>query len=146
MPTWITPTLLKYVGIVVTTLTLLLGAYIKGRNDVQIKFSAYKLEVSNAAKAQEEKNQQIQVERELFNKGVIDGYKAKLAAANSYINSLQYDPSSGKLSSASGTASGTNGSSQDDIPPTPILASDCAATTVQLLQLQQWAKGQVDIK
>ena len=138
--------LYRNLAIAVGVILLLAGVYAKGRLDEKVLFDAYKREVASAAKAQEARNESVQKQQDLLNKGVIDGYKAKLAAANSYINSLRYDPGSGKLSTASGTAGGTDGGAQDDIPPTPILAADCAATTVQLIQLQQWAKGQVSIK
>ena len=139
------PTVLKYVGIAVAILMVLGGVYMKGRHDIQVKFDAYKLEIASQAKAQEIHNQQVIEQRDLFNKGVVDGYKAKLAAANSYINSLHYNGSS-SMSSASDSSAGTNGDTANDIPAPAVLAADCAATTVQLIQLQQWAKGQVEIK
>ena len=139
------PTVLKYVGIAVAILMVLGGVYMKGRHDIQVKFDAYKLEIASQAKAQEIHNQQVIEQRDLFNKGVVDGYKAKLAAANSYINSLHYN-GSGSMPSTGNAATGVNGDSQNDIPSASILAADCAATTVQLVQLQQWAKGQVEIK
>jgi hypothetical protein len=147
MPTWLlNPTVLRYVGIAGAALMLFLGAYIKGRHDVQVKFDGFKAEVAAAAKAQEDHNKQIQSERDLFNKGVVDGYKAKLAAANAYINGLRYDSSTGKLSTPSDSTTGSNGGTANLIPPTPVLAADCARTTVQLMQLQQWVQGQGDIK
>ena len=139
------PTVLKYVGIAVAILMVLGGVYMKGRHDIQVKFDAYKLEIASQAKAQEIHNQQVIEQRDLFNKGVVDGYKAKLAAANSYINSLHYN-GSGSMPTTSNAAGGIDANSENDIPASPILASDCAATTVQLIQLQQWAKGQVSIK
>ena len=139
------PTVLKYVGIAVAILMVLGGVYMKGRHDIQVKFDAYKLEIASQAKAQEIHNQQVIEQRDLFNKGVVDGYKAKLAAANSYINSLHYN-GSGPMPTSGDSATGANGSSENDIPAPAILAADCAATTVQLVQLQQWAQGQVTIK
>ena len=144
MPTWLlNPTVLKAIGIGILTFgnIVLYGMY-KHTSD---SFSAYKVEVAAQSKAQEQHNQQVLEQRDLFNKGVVDGYKAKLAASNAYINSLHYN-GSGSMPTASGSAGGTNADSENDIPSAPILASDCAATTVQLVQLQQWAKGQVSIK
>ena len=144
MPTWLlNPTTLKWIGIGLLAFgnIVMYGMY-KHTSD---SFSAYKVEVAAQSKAQEQHNQQVLEQRDLFNKGVVDGYKAKLAASNAYINSLHYN-GSGSMSSTSGTATGTDGSTENDIPPASILASDCAATTVQLIQLQQWAKGQVSIK
>ena len=145
MPIWFTPTVAKYAGIAVTTLMLLLGVYIKGRHDVQVKFDDYKREVSSLAKAQEAHNESVQKQQTLLNKGVIDGYKAKLAAANSYVNGLHYTGTS-SVSTTSGSTTGADGYAEDGIPAAAILASDCAATTVQLIQLQQWAEDQADIK
>ena len=144
MPVWLlNPTVLKAIGIGILAFgnIVLYGMY-KHTSD---SFSAYKVEVAAQAKAQEQHNQQVLDQRDLFNKGVVDGYKAKLAAANSYINSLHYNGSSSMPSSGDASA-GVDGITANDIPSPSILAADCAATTVQLVQLQQWAKGQVTIK
>ena len=144
MPVWLlNPTVLKAIGIGILAFgnIVLYGMY-KHTSD---SFSAYKVEVAAQSKAQEQHNQQVLEQRDLFNKGVVDGYKAKLAASNAYINSLHYN-GSGSMSSSGNAATGIDGDSQNDIPSASILASDCAATTVQLVQLQQWAKGQVEIK
>ena len=144
MPTWLlNPTTLRWIGVGLLAFgnIVLFGMY-KHTSDA---FSDYKTEIAAQVKSQEQHNQQVLEQRDLFNKGVVDGYKAKLAAANSYINSLHYNGSS-SMPSSSDAATGVNGDSQDDIPSASILASDCAATTVQLVQLQQWAKGQVEIK
>ena len=143
MPTWLNPTTLKWVGIglLVFGNIILFGMY-KHTSDA---FSDYKTEIAAQVKSQEQHNQQVLEQRDLFNKGVVDGYKAKLAAANSYINSLHYNGSSSMPSSGDASA-GVDGITANDIPSPSILAADCAATTVQLVQLQQWAKGQVSIK
>lgn len=57
MPIWITPTIIRYAGIAVTILTLLLGVYAKGRHDVQVKFNAYKMEQQKQARIKEQEHQ-----------------------------------------------------------------------------------------
>ena len=125
---------------------ILVSMYVKGRMDEREILNAFKREVAAAAKAQEARNESVQKQRDLFNKGVIDGYKAKLSAANAYVSGLRYDASSGRLSAPGAASGGTDGDAQNAIPAAPILAADCAATTIQLIQLQQWARGQVSIK
>lgn len=147
MPVWLlNPTFLKYAAIALAVAVLTAGAYFKGRHDVQVKFDTFKAEVVAQAKAQEERNQEIIKQRERLNRGIVDGYKAKLSAANSFINSLQYDPSTGKLSAPGGASGGANGNAVHPIPPPPVIAADCSKETVKLMQLQQWIAEQKGIK
>ena len=98
---------------------------------------AYKAEVKAAADKQIAKNEAIQKQQELVNKGISDAYEAKLSALKSYYGGLR-QPSSGNLPSISNPSSGVNESASDQ-----LLA--CAYTTQQLVSLQDWINAQVGI-
>lgn len=98
---------------------------------------AYKAEVKAAADQQIAKNESIQKQQALVNKGISDAYEAKLSALKSYYGGLR-NSSSGNLPSISNPASGVNESASDQ-----LLA--CAYTTQQLVSLQDWINAQVGI-
>ena len=98
---------------------------------------AYKAEVKAAADQQIAKNESIQKQQALVNKGISDAYEAKLSSLKSYYGGLR-NPSSGNLPSISNPASGVNESASDQ-----LLA--CAYTTQQLVSLQDWINLQVGI-
>lgn len=99
---------------------------------------AYKAEVKAAADQQIAKNESIQKQQALVNKGISDAYEAKLSALKSYYGGLR-NPSSGNLPSISNPTAGVNESASDQ-----LLA--CAYTTQQLVSLQDWLNAQVGIK
>jgi hypothetical protein len=94
----------------------------------------YKARVEAAAKAQEEKIQSIQAQHELINKGISNEYEGKLAALRNYYGGMQLNPSSGSMSGISPTPKGT-----DAATAYPILARQCAETTIQVSLWQEWA-------
>ena len=98
---------------------------------------AYKAEVKAAADQQIAKNESIQKQQALVNKGISDAYEAKLSSLKSYYGGLR-NSSSGNLPSISNPASGVNESASDQ-----LLA--CAYTTQQLVSLQDWINAQVGI-
>ena len=103
-------------------------------------FSNYKLEQLAIVKAQEAKNESIQKQHELVTQGIQNEYDAKLAMLRNYYASGVRQPSSssaGNLSTTSAIA--------DAITSYNKLASDCAATTLQLVELQKWINQQVGI-
>ena len=141
MPTWLlNPTVLKYVGVVAAILTLLLGVYFKGRHDVQVKFDAYKAEVHAAAEAQAKEAAKVDARNEKLFKDAQNAYNTSLANLRSYY-SLRYGKSGGTLSQVPAAASGVDGYSPDNLPPTPVLAGQCAETTLNLLALQNFVRG-----
>lgn len=99
---------------------------------------AYKAEVKAVADQQIAKNESIQKQQELVNKGISDAYEAKLSALKSYYGGLR-NSSSGNLPSISSPSAGVNESASDQ-----LLA--CAYTTQQLVSLQDWINLQVGIK
>jgi hypothetical protein len=100
----------------------------------------YKAEVLSVAKVQEAKNESIQKQSDLVNKGIQNAYEAKLAAVRNYYGGL-HNTSGGKLP----TLSNPSGSA-DESPAYYRLAESCSETTVQLTSLQDWINQQVGIK
>jgi hypothetical protein len=98
------------------------------------KYDAYKLEVVTLAQKQIDKNEAQAKEQALINKGISNEYEAKLSAIRSYYGGL-HNPRSSSMSSFSNPSIGSNVSPADQ-----LLA--CAATTQQLVSLQEWVKEQ----
>jgi hypothetical protein len=119
---------------------LLITAFASGWALRNRDFKEYKLEVSNAAKAQEAHVESIKKQQALVTKGIEDEYNAKLALLRQYYASGVRQPSTSKLS--------TNGNSTlniDDFTPNGLLIK-CAETTQQLVSLQEWLNEQMGIK
>ena len=137
MPVWLTTTAAKYVGIAVATLMVLLGVYIKGRHDVQVKFDTYKAEVAAAAKVQADEVAKKDAKNEKLIKETKDAYTTQLANLRAYY-SLRNGKGSSALPQVSNAPTGTDGYSPDNLPSTPVLASQCAETTLKYVMLQSF--------
>lgn len=140
MPIWLTTTAAKYVGIAVATLTLLLGVYLKGRHDVQVKYDAYKAEVHAAAEAQAKEAAKVDARNEKLFKDTQNAYNNSLANLRSYY-SMRYGKSGSPMSQVPIATAGVNDYSPDNLPPTQVLAGQCAETTLNLLALQNFVHG-----
>jgi hypothetical protein len=120
--------------IALTVLALLGFGYGKYEHDA---FVVYKTEVTTIANKQIAENKAKIKEQELINKGVINEYQAKLSAIKSYYGGM-HNPSSSSMPTLSNPSAGINGSPSDQ-----LLA--CAATTQQLVSLQDWIKQQAGL-
>lgn len=113
---------------------LLLGAFATGWGLRNRDFNDYKREVNNAAKAQEAHVESVKKQHEIINKGIQNEYEGKLAALRNYYGRMQLNPSSSPMSGISPAPKGT-----DAETAYPILAGQCAETTLQVNLWQQWA-------
>jgi hypothetical protein len=122
---------------------LLITAFASGWGLRNRDFKEYKLEVSNAAKAQEAHVESIKKQQALVTKGIENEYEAKLSAIRQYYKSTSVwnNPNSSKVSGISAAPSAT-----DVIASYNILAGQCAETTAQTIALQDWLKQQMGIK
>ena len=110
--------------------------YFLGWNHEHKKFVEFKAEVFALGKAQEEKNAAIVKQHEQITQGIKDEYEAKLAAVNNYYSvGVQSNSNSGRLPVSPSTTSGATAS-----PEYRLLAQRCAATTLELEELQKWVK------
>ena len=105
------------------------------------RYLEYKQEQETLAKAQEAHVESIQKQHELVTKGISDEYDAKLALIRQYYSNGVRQPNSSSVSSLSNTASISNAATAYN-----QLASDCAATTIQLVELQKWINEQIGIR
>ena len=122
---------------------LLLSIFYAGWHMRDVDFMAFKKEVEQVAKAQEEKVKSIRSQQELVTKGIQDEHNAKLAAVRNYYKSTS-------------VWNNTSGSTVPGIPNTPSatdvitayngLAGRCAETTLMLIDLQKWLNEQIGIK
>jgi len=98
------------------------------------RYLEYKASVEAIAQAQEARNQQIEQQHELVNKGIQNEYEGKLAALRNFYGRMQLNPSSGSMSGISPAPKGT-----DAETTYPILVGQCAETTLQVNLWQEWA-------
>jgi hypothetical protein len=105
------------------------------------RFMDFKQAVAVEAAKQEAHVESITKQQELVNKGIKNDYESKLAAVRNYYGGMQFNPSSRTVSGISAAPKGT-----DAETAYPILAGQCAATTAQLVSLQDWVNAQVGIK
>ena len=107
------------------------------------RYIEYKKSVEIIAKTQEAKVESIQKQHELVTKGIANEYEAKLAALRNYYKSTSVwnNPSSSKVSGISTAPTVANVATAYN-----LLAGQCAATTQQVVSLQDWINQQIGIK
>ena len=121
---------------------LVCGVFFAGWHTRDRDFTIYKDQVRIAAEKQQAENESIQKQQALINKGIQDEYDAKLSLLRQYYaNGVR---NNNGASTVSGISSTTKLS--DAIAAYNQLASDCAATTLQVVTLQQWINEQIGIK
>ena len=107
------------------------------------RYVAFKTEVESVAKVQEAEVKSIQKQQALVTKGIKDEYDAKLSAVRNYYKSTSVWNNNGS-NDMSGLP--TAPKSTDVISAYNQLASNCAQTTLMLVELQKWINEQVGIK
>ena len=123
-------------------IVLVCGVFYAGWHTRDRDFTIYKDQVRIAAEKQQAENESIQKQQALINKGIQDEYDAKLNLLRQYYaNGVR---NNNGASTVSGISSTTKLS--DAISAYNQLASDCAATTLQTVTLQQWITEQMSIK
>jgi len=123
-------------------IVLVCGVFFAGWHTRDRDFTIYKDQVRIAAEKQQAENESIQKQQALINKGIQDEYDAKLSLLRQYYaNGVR---NNNGASTVSGISSTTKLS--DAIAAYNQLASDCAATTLQTVTLQQWINEQLGVK
>jgi len=110
------------------------GLFYAGFHVGNSRYLEYKASVEAVAKAQEEHNQAVEQEHQIINQGIKNEYEGKLAAVKSFYSGVQLNPSSRAMSGISPAPKGT-----DAETAYPILAGQCAETTLQVNLWQEWA-------
>ena len=119
---------------------LALAGFGYGRHEHN-KYIDFKAEVIAQAKIQEAKNESIQKQSDLVNKGIQNEYEAKLAAVRNYYSGLQRNTSGSSVPGISNPAGSVNESAAYY-----QLAESCSETTVQVVALQDWILQQAGVK
>ena len=121
---------------------LVCGIFFAGWHSRDRDFTIYKDQIRIAAEKQAAETASIQKQHELVTKGIQNEYDAKLALLRQYYaNGVRNNNGTGTVSSISSTSK-----LSDAIAAYNQLASDCAATTLQAVTLQQWINEQIAIK
>lgn len=142
MPVWLlNPSFLRYTAIALAGLALFGIGYFKGRHSVQVVFDQYKAEVVAVAAAQEEKTKAIEAKNQKLNEDTKNAYNNSLANLRTYYG--MRNKGSGTMSGLSDPTFRVDDHAPDRLPPTDILASQCAETTLNLIVLQNWVRGVV---
>jgi len=112
--------------------------YFLGWNHEHKKLVAYQAEVAAVGKAQEVINQAKVKEHELISTSITNQYEARLSAVSSYYADRLRDTSanSGNLPTVSKPAQCPNAA-----PTNTVSARQCAETTLQLTELQNWVRS-----
>jgi hypothetical protein len=121
---------------------LLLISFSSGWYLRNLDYKAFRLEVENAAKAQEAHVESIKKQQEITTTSIQKEYDAKLALLRQYYANGVRQPSASTLSTNSGIAP----KPFDASAAYAILVGQCAETTQQLVSLQEWLKEQMSIK
>ena len=122
----------KAILIIATVVAVFASGYYKGYKNTQVKFDAYKAEVSAVAAQQEAKTQVINKNNTKVAKETSNAYKDNLTAVRDYYNRM-YNDGSKFVSRLPNATSGTNAA-----PTYDVLAGSCAETTLQVVTLQKF--------
>jgi len=114
-------------------LALAFGGFGAGFYVEHLRFSEYAAKVEAVGKEAQAKTESVQKQQSLINKGIQNEYEGKLAALRNYYGGMQLNPSSRSMSSISAAPKGT-----DAETAYPILAGQCAETTLQVNLWQEW--------
>jgi hypothetical protein len=111
--------------------------YFMGYSHEHKKFVAFQAEIAALGKAQETINAAKVKEHETISTSIANQYEARLSAVHSYYaDRVQPNSSSGNLPTVSKPTSCPNAATADTIS-----ARQCAETTLQLTELQNWVRS-----
>jgi hypothetical protein len=118
------------------------GVFFAGWHTRDRDFTIYKDQVRIEAEKAQAHTESVQKQQEITTRGIQNEYDAKLALVRQYYaNGVRNNNGSNPMSSIS-----TTSKLSDAIAAYNQLASDCAATTLQAVTLQQWINEQIAIK
>jgi hypothetical protein len=111
--------------------------YFMGWNHEHKRLVAYQAEVAAVGKAQEVINQAKAKEHEVISTAITNQYEARLSAVHSYYaERVQPDTNRSNVPTVSEPAACPNAA-----PADPVFIGQCAETTLQLTELQNWVRS-----
>jgi hypothetical protein len=124
------------------SLIFICGVFFAGWHTRDRDFTIYKDQVRIEAEKAQAHTESVQKQQEITTRGIQNEYDAKLALLRQYYaNGVRNNNGSNPMSSISSTSK-----LSDAIATYNQLASDCAATTLQTVELQKWITEQMGIK
>jgi len=121
---------------------LVCGVFFAGWHTRDRDFTIYKDQVRIEVEKAQAHTESVQKQQVLITKGIQNEYDAKLALLRQYYaNGVRNNNGSNPVSGISSTTK-----LSDAIAAYNQLASDCAATTLQTVTLQQWVNEQLGVK
>ena len=123
-------------------IVLVCGVFFAGWHTRDRDFTIYKDQVRIEAEKAQAHTESVQKQQEITTKGIQNEYDAKLALVR------QYYANGVRSNNGASTVPGISSTSKlsDAIATYNQLASDCAATTLQTVELQKWITEQMGIK
>jgi hypothetical protein len=123
-------------------ITFICGVFFAGWHTRDRDFTIYKDQVRIEAEKAQAHTESVQKQQEITTKGIQNEYDAKLALVRQYYaNGVRNNNGGNSMSGISSTSK-----LSDAIASYNQLASDCAATTLQTIELQKWINEQLGIK
>lgn len=140
--------IIRWVGAILLTLAILGGCYVKGRLDERKLFDAYKAEVKAIAKAQQDKIEAMKkVQSQITKKAEVDHEKSLSNIRGVYSTlRMRQQSSSCRVPEVSDSTTKPYEATSHYVSIAPELATGCAETTQQLIDLQGWIKDQGEIQ
>lgn len=137
----------RWIGAALLALVIVIGIYAKGRLDGHKKLVAYQAEVAAAAKAQQEKLDAMVHNQQQITKKAEANHAKSLASLRSTYAALRLrsQSGSGAVSSVPDPAKQPAEAAAYYVSVAPELAEQCAQTTQQLVDLQEWVGDQQEV-
>lgn len=127
----------KILGAIAIVLAIFGVGYYNGYASEKEKFNQYKAEVEAQIRTQEAVNANIIKRQDIITEGITNEYEAKINRLKSaYARGVQLNKGSVTMSSVTESPFRTNEEAQNFV-------FDCAATTQQLMSLQDWLNSQI---
>jgi ribonuclease HI len=127
------------IGAVIASFFLGFGSGWKLENN---RFTTFKQNIAVEAAKKEAENVSLKKQSDLVTKGIQNEYEAKIVALrNFYSTGVQRNSSSSPMPQFSISTIDPNANTTYS-----ILAGQCAETTQQLVSLQDWIKGHLELK
>ena len=134
----------KIIGLCIVAAVVLGGVYFKGRHDVQVKFDQYKVQITAAAEAQQEKiKAEVKARQTITKKAEVTREKSRASIRSTYAAlRMRNATGGGTVPVVPDATRDPDGAAAHYVSVAPELAEQCAQTTQQLIELQEWVKDQ----
>lgn len=139
---------IRWAAGILLVLTTIFGIYYKGRLDEREISNRYKAEVKAVAMAQEHRVEQLKIiQSQITKKAEVTREKSTASIRSTYSAfRMRNAASGGPVPKIPDAAADPDGAANYYISVAPELAEQCAQTTQQLIELQDWIQDQSELK